>query len=195
LALALVVLMAGCAAPPRRAADAADLQRQTARERVLAAQTHWRLNGKIAVSDGRDGGSGRIDWEQQGESFDISLRSPVSGRSWRLHGGPGGATLAGLDSGPRQGPDAQLLLEQETGWSLPIEAMSFWARGARGVGSSVLEFDPDARPARLLQAGWTIEYRAWGEGDPPLPTKVFANHGERRVRLVVDRWHVADAGG
>ena len=41
---------------------------------------------------------------------------------------------------------------------------------------------------RVLQDGWTIEYRAWFEGAPPLPQKVFARQGEASVRLVVDAW-------
>ena len=45
-----------------------------------------------------------------------------------------------------------------------------------------------AAAAFLRQDGWTVEYKAWDAGDPPMPKKVFAANGARRVRLAVDRW-------
>jgi outer membrane lipoprotein LolB len=51
-----------------------------------------------------------------------------------------------------------------------------------------LGVDALSRPARLQQSGWTIEYRAWFDGEPPLPQKVYARQGEASVRLVVDAW-------
>lgn len=185
------LLLTACAAPTRRGADSAALTVQSEREAALADQTVWSLTGKIAVSDGRDGGSGRIDWRQDGDRFVIEIRAPVSRRTWRLSGSPDGATLEGLDGGPRSGPNAEALLQQAVGWTVPVADLVAWARGARGAGAAEIEFDGDNRPARILQRGWAVDYRAWSEGSPPsLPRKIFAANGERRVRLVVERWNV-----
>lgn len=186
--LALAGLLAACGRAPVRDADLASLERQAARETSLAAQDAWSMSGKIAVSDGRDGGSGRIDWRQDGERYRIEIRAPVTRRTFRLTGGPEGATLEGLDGGPRSGPDAEALLQEATGWRVPVADMVAWARGARGQGGAALDVDADGRPAVLRQRGWTVEYRAWDAGDPPMPKKVFARNGERRVRLAVERW-------
>jgi outer membrane lipoprotein LolB len=153
------------------AADAAALDAQARREAALADQSEWRLSGRIAVSDGKDGGSGRIDWRQDGERFRIEIRAPVSRRTWRLSGGPDGATLEGLDDGTRSGPDAEALLRDAVGWTVPIADMVAWARGARGQGGARVEFDDAGRLAVLEQRGWTVEYRAWIEGEPALPKK------------------------
>lgn len=187
------LLIAACAAPPRREADSAALAAQARREAALAQQDHWRLVGRIAVSDGRDGGSGRIEWRQAGANYVIDLRAPVSRQTWRLVGSPRGARLEGLEGGPRSDSDAQALLRREVGWSLPLQDLVAWARGARGRGPARIEFDAQGRPARLEQRGWTVEYRAWGEGEPALPRKVFAAEGPRRVRLIVERWDVGSA--
>lgn len=185
------LLLAACAAPLRRASESSALDAQSHRETALADQSAWHLTGKIAVSDGRDGGSGRIDWRQDGDRFVIEIRAPVSRRTWRLSGSPDGATLEGLDGGPRSGPNAEALLQQEVGWTVPVADLVAWARGARGVGAAEIEFDAENRPARIQQRGWSVEYRAWSEGPAPvLPRKVFAASGERRVRLVVERWNV-----
>ena len=185
------LLLAACAAPVRRDADSTALDAQADREAALADQLVWNLTGKIAVSDGRDGGSGRIDWRQDGDRFVIQIRAPVSRRTWRLSGSTDGAVLEGLDGGPRSGANAEALLQQEVGWTVPVADLIAWARGARGAGAAEIEFDTENRPARIRQRGWAVDYPAWSEGPAPvLPRKVFAASGERRVRLVVERWNV-----
>ena len=185
---AAAAVLAACSSAPTRRADTPTLSGQSDRESALAAHEAWSLSGKVAVSDGRDGGSGRIDWRQDGERFRIEIRAPVTRRTYRLSGGPEGATLEGLDGGPRSGPDPEALLREAVGWSVPVADMVAWARGARGQGGADIEFDADGRPAVLRQRGWTVEYKAWDQGSPPMPRKVFAANGERRVRLAVDRW-------
>lgn len=188
LMFALAIVLVGCAQPPlRRGADAALLAAQAEREAAIADQTDWSLAGRIAVSDGRDGGSGRIEWRQHGDDFDIRLSAPVSRQSWRLSRSDGIARLEGLDGGPRQGNDAQALLHAATGWLIPVDALAAWARGARADGSAELSFAADGLPATLEQQGWRVDYRAWDTQGRPL--KVFAENDQARVRLVVERWN------
>lgn len=186
-----VLLLAACGSAPRRVVDGdtSALQRQAARESVLADDTTWSLSGRIAVSNAHDGGSGRIDWAQTGDSYRIELRAPVTRRSWRLSGEPGWAKLEGLDGGPFEGDSAEALLAEHVGWTVPLVDLAAWARGARAAGASDVEFAPDGRLSRLRQGGWVIEYRDWSDGEPLLPTKVFAQRGDERVRLLVDRWN------
>ena len=183
-----VVLLAACSSSPLRRSETASSPLQLEREAKLGAETRWSLSGRIAVSDGSDGGSGRIEWHQDGERFRIEIRAPVSRRTWRLIGAPGHAVLEGLDGGPRHGRSAETLLQSEVGWVVPIADMVAWIRGARGEGAAELMLDAEGRPAQLTQSGWQVEYRDWIEGDPALPRKVFAARGKQRVRLVVERW-------
>jgi outer membrane lipoprotein LolB len=184
----LVLVLTACAAPRLRDADDAALEAQSRRESMLVAKGRWSLSGRIAVSDAGDGGSGRIVWRQDGERYAIDISAPVSRRTWRLTGSPSGATLEGLDGGPRSDSNAEALLRREVGWTVPFASLAAWVRGARGPGPAVLEFDPEGKPARLAQAGWIVEFRAWSQDEPPLPLKVFAARGQQRVRLVVERW-------
>lgn len=189
LVLAGVLLtLAACTRAPTRTPGAADLVAQEQREAELADERRWSLSGRIAVSDDGDGGSGRIDWRQDGERFRIEIRAPVSRRTWRLVGEPGDVVLEGLDGGPRRGTSAEALLQSEVGWTVPIVDMIAWMRGARGNGSAELTLDAEGRPAQLVQSGWRVDYREWFDGDPALPRKVFAARAEQRVRLVVERW-------
>ena len=191
LLMMIVLMLAACVPPPvRRAADPALLQAQAAREAALAARPDWSLSGRIAISDGKDGGSGRIDWKQHGSDFDIRLSAPVTRQSWRLVREGTSVRLEGLEGGTLEGTDAQALLYQALGWLVPVDALAAWARGARqNSDSAQLQFGADGLPALLSEDDWSVEYRVWDAGaDPPRPKKVFASQGDSRVRLSVDSW-------
>ncbi len=185
---ASLALLAACASPSAPRADyQALLEHQAAREAALAQRGDWSFTGRIAVSQGSNGGSGRIDWRQHGDDFDIRLSAPISRQTWRLSRADGKVRLEGL-GGPREGEDAEALLADATGWRIPVTAMTAWVRGVRAGTGAELEFAPGGLPATLKQSGWTVDYRVWNQDDPALPTKVFAESGDARVRLVVDQW-------
>lgn len=191
LALGLV-LLAACAPRVARVPAGPDpaqlLAAQSAREAALAESPDWSLAGRVAVSVPGDGGSGRLDWQEKDGQVDIRLSAPVSRQGWLLQVRPGQARLEGLAGGTREGPDAEALLQEATGWTLPVASLSAWVRGARAPGPATIEFGPDGLPLRIEQAGWVVEYRAWDTGEPARPKRVFARRGEASVRLVVDRW-------
>jgi outer membrane lipoprotein LolB len=202
VALAIGGLLAACAGQPKRTAppvsDAAARQAQVERTTVLAAHPRWSLQGRVALSNGRNGGSGRIEWQQDGPRYGVALSAPVTRQSWRLTGDGGSARLEGLDGGDRQGPDAQALLHEATGWIIPVAALASWVRGTADLQlpPATLQFDADGRLASLQQSGWTIDYSQW-QPQPTLgielPHRLDASHGDARVKLVIDAWEAGEA--
>ena len=199
VAALLALALSACAGlgtrqPLPAAAQAAAMQAQAAHEAALATRPDWSLAGRVALSNEGRGGSGRIDWRQHGDAFEVELSAPITRKGWRLVGSPGHALLEGLDGGPRAGADAAALLRQATGWDVPVQALGYWLRGARAPGSEArLEFDADGRLARLRQDSWALEYAGWTRpdaGGPWLPARITAERGSARVRLVVDAWSV-----
>lgn len=196
LAVACVVLLlAACAtvrAPVGVKGTPAMLAAQADREAALAARHDWSLEAHLGVSSANRGGSGTLTWRHDGDHFDFTVRAPITGRSFRLSGGPDDVTLEGLDQGTVRGRDASALLRRVLGWNVPVGALRDWVRGMRapaGFGSASLRFGTDGLPSRLQQAGWTVEYLDWYTDRPvPLPRKVFASHGDYRVRLSISHW-------
>lgn len=193
---AACLLLAACApAPVRRPADAAALAVQDARERQLAGVDRWTLSGHLAVSDGRDGGSGSLAWTQDGERYDFELRAPITGKSFRLSGGPDGALLQGLDGGPLHGADAEALMRKALGWEVPLRELRAWVLGLRAEGSPAdVSFGEHGLPSLLRQGEWTVDYRAWNlQSQPPLPRKVFASRPPYKVKLSIDSFRLDPA--
>jgi outer membrane lipoprotein LolB len=196
-------LLAGCVTTAPRAPlppaerDAA-VARQESREAALSQHARWNLQGRVALSNGRRGGSGRIDWQQDGDAYRVALSAPITRQSWRIEGDAGSARLEGLDGGPRVGADAARVLREATGWEIPVRALAAWVRGARAAqaGAAQMEFADDGHLARLQQDGWTLDYGDWRPSSIAgleLPMRVNAERGDARVRLVVDDWGAGSA--
>lgn len=185
----LTLVLAGCVGTPRRDAtlwrpvDGVD----------PAGATSFRVAGRLAVSDGRDGGSAGFVWSQWGDRFEFELRQPVSQKTWRLTGNVRGALLEGGDDGPRRAVSAEELLRDVLGWHVPVEALRDWVRGVpHGGASSLAEVDRDGegRLRRFHQDGWTVEYTSWRDGGE-WPERIRAQQPPYSVRLNIQDWAVA----
>jgi len=195
---ACALLLAGCVGQPvrespLRTGSDAELQAQAARAAVLEAHPQWALQGRVALSNGRDGGSGRIEWHQDGGRFDVSLSAPITRQSWRLSGDQRSARLEGLDGGAREDSDAERLLHEATGWEIPVAALASWVTGtaAPDLPAATLQFGSDGRIGRIEQGGWTIDYAGWqplAGFAVEMPQRLTATRGDARVRLVIDHW-------
>ena len=177
---------------------AAAAQAQAARTAVLGGHRQWALQGRVALSNGRNGGSGRIDWRQDDTRFEVSLSAPITRQSWRLGGDSSFARLEGLEGGVREGTDAQSLLQAATGWVIPVAALADWVRGATSaqLPSGSMQFDAQGRLSHLEQGGWAIDYADW-RSQPglgiELPHRLNASRDDAKVRLVIDAWQEGPA--
>jgi len=187
--LAGVLALAACA-PVRVREDAGTQRVQGEREAQIAPLQDWALEAHLGVSNGNDGGSGQLTWKQNAAAYDFTVRAPVTGKTWHLHGDARQATLEGVRDTASHDRDASALLEREVGWHLPMDELRYWVRGLRAPDSKAeVTYDENGLPAVLEQAGWKVEYRDWFLKDSPvLPRKVFASHAKWRVRLVIQQW-------
>lgn len=192
-AVVLPLLLAACATTPqvRIKADASLVRGQLAREQQLAGADHWTLQGRLGVSNGKDGGSGSFSWTQNGDRYEFVLRGPsISGANFRLSGGPDGALLEGLKGGPLRGPDSETLMHEALGWEVPLRDLRAWVLGLRAdSGPAELVFGENRLPSLLQQDGWTVDYREWDAShQPPLPKKVYAGKSPYKVKLSIESW-------
>ena len=186
----LVLLLASCAAPRLRP-DAGLMAGQEQRERALRAESVWSLSGRLAISGPGEGGSGSLQWTQDGAGFRFAVSAPVTGKTWTLSGDAGHAELSGLREQPVHAADAAGLLQRELGWNVPVAELVDWVRGLRVPGPAKVVFREDGLPAEFVQNGWKIEYRDYDTArQPALPVRIFASNGDYKVRLAIQHWDV-----
>src|SRR5690606_5916606 len=179
-AAAVCLALAGCVSVPDRdgpaigdlpaTAEAAAMAAQQAREQRVLALPVLAFTGRVALSNGRKGGTGRIEWHQSGDRYEVTLSAPVSRQSWRLTGDAASATIDGIQGGPRSDTDVERLLRDATGLDIPAGALAAWAGGARAdeavFGTARLAFTAAGRLAGSAQDGWTIDDPGWREEHP-----------------------------
>ena len=205
MAVGVSLILAGCATrapqaslPPAlsepKAIQAAE-QVQTQRAAWLDLHRQWSFEGRVAINNAGKGGNGRIDWQQDGPRYVISLSSPVTRQSWRLIGDTHSEAgrLEGLEGGVREGEDAEALLLEATGWDIPVNALARWVQGlsAEGLPGENQSFSTAGRLQTVEQAGWRIDYPEWFDAageQPQLPRRIEARRDRATVRLIVDRW-------
>lgn len=197
--LAALLALAGCAGRELRVAPGladtrAGERLLSARESQLFERERFELAGRIAVSDGRDGGSGRFEWKQRGRASTLQFFAPVSARNWRLEVQPGQALLIESNGAIRVADSAEELLARELRWKLPADALRYWVLGMRAPGEeSEALLGEDGRLALLRQGGWEIRYLDFDEDHaPPLPRKLYARKGPHQVRISVREWKFGD---
>jgi outer membrane lipoprotein LolB len=187
LLLLAIAWLAGCALQPpvtiRGEADPA-LQAQ------LAGVERWQLDGKLAVRTPQQSESARVQWAQDGDSFDIRLSGPAGLKATRIYGMPGGVRF---EQGERResAGSAEALSERLIGWPLPAAGLTYWLRGlpARDVPPQAASYTEQGWLAELEQAGWQLHFSQHQPvGNVVLPGRIEAARGDVRITVIIKQW-------
>jgi outer membrane lipoprotein LolB len=192
LLVVLSLLLAACF-QRHKARGGDDLAAETAlavRESTLDAKQRFALRGRIGVSNGKDAGSAQFRWQQTEQDFVFELVVSITSKRFELSGKPGLYRLTDSEGNVRTGFEAETLLLEATGWRVPVRQMRYWIRAMRAPDFSAdLSYDVSGRPKELKQAGWTVNYKLWGEQTMlAMPRKIEATRGKDRVRVIIARW-------
>jgi len=156
----------------------------------------FRLEGRVSVKSGEENFSGGMSWQHQPREETLLLRTPLGQGVAELHGTPAGVSLTDAEGRRYRADDAEQLVRQVVGMTLPMKGLAWWVVGHPRPGIPyTAEADPEGRLALLRQDDWRIEFSRYaphsGNGQPAvhLPGKLVARRGEDlEVRLVVDEW-------
>lgn len=187
----LTVFILGCASQPPQPspqAQSAWLEHRA----TLEALSNWQVQGRVALRTDDEGWSANFDWQQRGTDYRIRLRGPFGQGAVELHGSALGVWLQRAEQQPVFALDAETLLEQQTGWRLPVAGLAAWLRGMPVTDSeSVTVWDAQGHLQTLTQNGWQIDYQRYLEKDTlVLPEKLRLQRDSVRVRFVIDDWQL-----
>lgn len=164
------------------------------REQALLALDRWNLTGKIAVRQAGESESAVINrWQQDDDAYELQLSSAFLGMgSVELQGDSGYLLIRTSDGKRYASSDPEALIEDVTGWRLPLTVLPYWVRGVPAPDRPAeLGFGPAGELQLLIQAGWEVHFQRYGtpaEGELALPTLITATNGDARVRLAVTGW-------
>lgn len=190
--LAIAVLTTGCTTVPDVPPVADPQATWQSRQPALAAIKAWHLSGRIAVSQGEEAWNLNLDWQQNGDDYQIQLHGPFGAGRVQLTGNAQGVILKDADDQSFYADRPETLLLERTGVAMPVEGLRYWVVGLTSpTQSSQPRLDPQGRLAYLEDTDWKVKFKRYvSVSGMQLPGKVFIVKPEQDidVRLVVDEW-------
>lgn len=165
------------------AANAGWLQRQ----QQLGAVSGFETNGRIAIKGG--GLSGGLRWQQQGEQFRLRIAGPFGAGATLIEGVPARVKIKSKDM-DLDTTEPQRVLQQSTGWLLPLDALRWWALGIPAPGDEAPSALLDAlgRPTEMQQRGWRLRYSDYREETPlATPGRIEASQGDWSATVIFEQ--------
>lgn len=190
LVLAGLALAACSPMRTRPAEDALWAQAYQSRAETLGARTSWAFNGRLAISDGKDGGSGSLSWSQDGEKTMMSFRGALGKGAWQLQSDSGGARLELANGEVSFASSVRELVLEHVGWKVPVDALAWWIKGLAQPGDwDARTLDEDGQLVDLHQFGWEVKFANYsGPPEASLPRKMSARRGPYLVKMVIREW-------
>ena len=187
--VALALQLVACATIPQQTAPPIPWAQRLPALRSLSG---FELQGRIAASNGADGFSAGLRWQQQGDATSIDLTAAL---------GFGAAHIEQSDQKLRVTTSKGLTLENAEasdqlaatlGFAPPLKSLRFWILGASDPASVAAEsVDAQQRLAHLQQGGWQVDYTEYALVEQQwLPRSLTVTHAPLRLRVVVDAWHL-----
>lgn len=180
-----VLLVAACATPGRQL-PASDFELQ---QKQLQALDNWQVEGKIGLRSNGRGNSAQLNWQQQQGHYRLRLSGPLGIGTVLVDGNDEGVQLRTRE-GVYRAASPELLLEQLTGWQIPVSALQYWARGLPSPDLPIEQQRVElGRLSALQQGGWSIDYRDFVQvQDLWLPRKMVMNRPETQLTLLYHNW-------
>jgi outer membrane lipoprotein LolB len=152
----------------------------------------WDISGAMAARSKNKGWSASVNWVQRGASqYQIRLSGPLGSGTVLISRSGGVVTLR---DGPKtaSSSNAESLLKQQTGVSLPVANLYYWVRGIPAPGSVQGEKrDASGHLVQLRQGGYTIQYLQYtSAGGASLPTSVRLQGNGIFIKLIIKSWRV-----
>ena len=189
-ALTALTLQVACAHVPAKLAD--DLTYDERRTR-LAAITDWSMRGRIAVTAGDDGFSGRFSWTQRADVMDLRIRGPLGAGAMAIQGSRSHLTVTARGATePLSISDPERDLPGLLGWWVPVGSVPAWLLGIPdGAYPVATSFGEDGLVARFEQRDWEVELERYQLAEGLLiPARLELGHRDLTLNIIVDSWVV-----
>lgn len=185
----LLFVLTGCSTLEQRDTTTANWK---AHREQLTTLKQWTASGKLAVRTQDASESASMVWRQKDQYTQLQLSGPLGfgaitiesdGRTLDIHRGDEHRTL------DISTPDA---LYTNTGWDLPLQALSHWLKGLPSPDTDVqhLEIDPQTEVLlSLTQDDWEVRYEAYKQFQGyRLPTRLLIQRGTTRAKVIISQW-------
>ncbi|WP_394388557.1 lipoprotein insertase outer membrane protein LolB [Shewanella woodyi] len=157
----------------------------------------WEMQGKLAVRTADDKFSTNLYWLHTADMNELKLTTMLGTTLLSLTTEEGVAKLE-VDGKVYQHHDAQELLTEITGWSIPVDALPLWITGQAAQDDKIISQDPQLRPTILLSEKdsppWRVKFNSWQEqSGAEIPRLLELTREQLRLKIQISQWQALSA--
>ncbi len=204
LPLLMLLFLSGCALQlqPQNPASSAVFN-SVAKEQIawkahrekMRSVTQWDIIGRAGIRSPEGSGSLNINWTQKNKDYSIVFSGPFGRILAHLSGKSGTmVTLSVPGKSSLSSSSGEALLEEETGWNIPVDAMRYWVLGipvpeSKNAEHAIFLLNGHGQLTSLKQLGWRVVYSHYVTVDDyTLPAKIELSGQQIKVVLLIN-WH------
>lgn len=191
-------MLAACGTLPGRAPQGpANEVAWQLRLAALTALRDWELNGEVGVVNGKDGGSGSLDWQQRGGELIFDFRAPLGSGTVHIQGDTAALRVQSSRGDDFTTNDPEDDFAEHLHMPMPILSMRYWLLGIPDPGASYTKVaDARGELMSLEQRGWQVDYQEYTDVQGySLPVRFTLARGEVRIKVAVSGWTLPLAVG
>lgn len=151
---------------------------------------HWTASGKLGIKSRAQAKAVNFKWENRGDTFHIKLHGAMGFGSSSLSNQNGIVELKTKD-GIRRSESAESLLQNILGWTVPVDGLRYWIKGAPSPVSHIefQQMNPSGDLEHLHQQGWKIHFQKYQQIDGlMLPRKIVAKRDQLKLTIAIKNW-------
>ncbi|HQS99009.1 MAG: outer membrane lipoprotein LolB [Hydrogenophilales bacterium 16-64-46] len=169
-----VLWLAGCATAPVPMVGEAE------------PATRWTLTGRLGIQTDSQSLSGNLDWRHRPQFDVIVLATPLGQGVARIERRPGEVVLDIPNQPQRRAADAETLMQDALGYSLPLTGLVWWIQARPDPRRPAdVKREATGRVERIVQDGWTVDFLQYAD---KRPRKLALIRDGLELRLVLDSW-------
>lgn len=186
LIMLTLVWLTGCAYK----AEQAPAGSWQAQQNTLTQLQNWQLSAKLGIVTPDERGSLSLFWQQDNQDYRMNLTNVVGKRIFDLSRTGQRVQLTDSKGQVHHAAHARDLVQQLTGWDLPVEQLAYWIKGLPGEGDQVT-YDEHQRPKAITAHGWELEYLGYTQIQGLwLPSRLNLSHQDTQLRLAISQWEL-----
>ena len=184
-----IALLSGCAQHP--VPQISSWQQHQAQ---LQALQDWDFSGKIAIFTAQERHSLNIHWQQTGDDFHINLTTFLGLTILDVQKNAQGTQITDDDGKVYWGDDAQLLIKQLSGLTLPIERLQQWIKG--NPNGAPFQLNDHNNVASLMgvdseNTEWLVDFEQYKTTQGlNLPYAIQLKHLDLRLKFAISDWQI-----
>lgn len=150
----------------------------------------WGLSGVMSIQHGRKRVLAHYHWTHSLKRDVIDVSGTFHIAATKIIITASGASLIAADGRHYTAPNADELMKEHLGWSLPMRSLTYWVRGLVAPGSAAIGKQRNKGDLMALtQLGWQLHWYSYHTvGHLRLPKLMTLQKGKWSFRVAFNRW-------